>query len=164
MGDNVEMNIALLQRESEATTQIVTKLDNAIEKLTDLGTDMKQMLLLHDQRLGRLEQIDGEIHGLVETRRAELQTDINALEGKVASTVKEISNDITKTEDRLMTAIKGVKDDIEKNDEKNDDNHSDLKKRVEALERWRYILVGAGLAVGFILEKILPIFGVGSHG
>jgi chromosome segregation ATPase len=164
MGDNVELDVALLRRDSEATTQIVTKLDNAIEKLTDLGTDMKQMLVLHEQRLGRLEKIDNEIHGLVETRRAELQTDINDLEGKVASTVKEISSDINKTEDRLMTAIKGVKDDIEKDGKKKDENHDALTKRVEALEKWRYIIIGGGVAVGFIIEKVLPIFGIGSHG
>lgn len=164
MGDSIEMDVALLKRDTIQTTQIVTKLDNAIEKLTDLGNDITKMLALHEQRLGRLEQIDNEIHGLVETRRAELQTDINALEGKLASTIKEISTDINKTEDRLMNAIKGVKDDIEDEGKKKDNQHEALVKRVEALERWRYILLGGGLAVGFIIEKILPVFGIGHAG
>jgi chromosome segregation ATPase len=164
MGDNYEMDIALLKRDTEQTSQIVTKLDNAIEKLTDLGTDISKMLALHEQRLGRLEQIDNEIHGLVETRRAELQTDINALEGKLASTIKEISNDINQTEDRLMGAIKGVKDDIKTESVEKKKDHDALVKRVEALERWRYILIGGGLALGFLIEKVLPIFGIGHAG
>lgn len=164
MADNVDMDIALLKRDTVQTAQIVTKLDGAIEKLTGLSTDISKMLALHDQRLGRLEQIDNEIHGLVETRRAELQTDINALEGKLASTIKEVSIDINKTEDRLMTAIKGVKDDIEEEGKKKDNQHDALVKRVEALERWRYIIIGGALAVGFIIEKILPIFGIGHAG
>lgn len=160
--ENVE--IALLQRDHQQTAQIVSKLDNAIEKLTDLGNDITRMLALHEQRIARLEQIDNEIHGLVEKRRAELQDDIKDVDSKLANTIKEISGDLSSTEDRIMTAIKDVKSDIKTDSEESTKAHNELVKRVESLEKWKWTLIGGGIAVGFIIEKILPIFGIGGHG
>jgi ElaB/YqjD/DUF883 family membrane-anchored ribosome-binding protein len=162
MSENIQMDVALLQRDTEQTTAIVTKLDNAIEKLTNLGNDITKMLALHEQRLNRLEQIDNEIHGLVEKRRVELQTDIVSLEGKLASSIKEISSDITSTEDRIMGAIKDVKTDIKEDRDESVKTHGDLVKRVEALEKWRWMMVGGGVAIGVLVTKIIfPILHIG---
>jgi DNA-binding ferritin-like protein len=158
-----DVRIALMQRDHEQTSQIVSKMDTAIEKLTDLGTDITKMLALHGERINRLEQIDNEIHGLVEKRRTELQDDIKDLDGKLASTIKEIVGDIANTEARIMDAIKDVKADIAS--EKVSKTASDLllTARVEKLEKWRWMMLGGGFVVGFIIEKILPLM-MGIHG
>jgi ElaB/YqjD/DUF883 family membrane-anchored ribosome-binding protein len=161
MPETEDVQLALLRRDNEQTAQIVSKMDTAIEKLTDLGTDMKQMLALHESRLNRLEQIDNEIHGLVEKRRNELQDDIKDLDGKLASTIKEITGDIANTESRIMDAIKDVKSDIKADKDAKAASDKELVKRVEKLERWRWMMLGGGFVVGFIVEKILPlVFGV----
>jgi ferritin-like metal-binding protein YciE len=157
MPENEDIKLALLQRDNEQTAQIVSKMDTAIEKLTDLGTDMKQMLALHESRLNRLEQIDNEIQGLVEKRRNELQTDIKDLDGKLASTIKEIVGDIASTETRIMDAIKDVKSDIANDKVTKAASDLALVARVEKLERWRWMMLGGGFVVGFIIEKILPL-------
>jgi ElaB/YqjD/DUF883 family membrane-anchored ribosome-binding protein len=151
MSDNIQTDVAVLKRDTEQTAQIVTKLDNAIEKLTNLGTDISKMLALHEQRINRLEQIDNEIQGLVEKRRTELQGDIGHLENK-----------LTSTEDRIMGAIKDVKADIKTEAEAKSKTHEALVKRVEALEKWRWMMVGGGMAVGILVTKIIfPILHIG---
>lgn len=157
MPENEDVQFALLRRDNEQTAQLVSKMDMAIEKLTDLGIDMKQMLALHDARINRLEQIDNEIHGLVEKRRNELQDDIKDLDGKLASTIKEITGDIANTESRIMDAIKDVKSDIKTDKDAKAASDAELVKRVEKLERWRWMMLGGGFVVGFIIEKILPL-------
>jgi uncharacterized protein YgiM (DUF1202 family) len=161
MPEAEDVTIALLQRDYEQTQQIVSKMDTAIEKLTDLGVDMKQMLALHEQRINRLEQIDNEIHGLVEKRRTELQTDIKDVDAKLANTIKEITGDLANVETRIMKAIADVKEDI-KTDIKTDkeekaESDKELVKRVEKLEKWRWMMLGGGFVVGFIIEKVLPL-------
>lgn len=157
MPENEDVQLALLQRDNEQTAQIVSKMDTAIAKLTDLGNDITKMLALHDQRINRLEQIDNEIQGLVEKRRSELQTDIKDLDGKLASTIKEIVGDIANTETRIMDAIKDVKSDIKTDKDAKAASDAELVKRVEKLERWRWMMLGGGFVVGFIIEKILPL-------
>lgn len=160
MSGTVDTEVALLKRDVEQSAQIVTKLDNAIEKLTGLSTDLTKMLALHDQRIFRLEQIDNEIHGLVEKRHDEVQTDIKYLDTKLANTVKEISDDLRKTEDKIMDAIKDIKTDIAtEGDEKNKAQEA-LEKRIEALERWRWLMVGGGTVIGVIGSKLLPLLHV----
>lgn len=153
----VDTDVALLKREAEQNAQIVTKLDNAIEKLTDLGNDITKMLALHEQRLDRLEQIDNEIHGLVEKRRVELQADIKYLDGKLASTIKEISDKVDSTEDRLMDFMKEIKAELTKDSETRETSHDELVKRVESLEKWRWMVVGASALAAFVLEKVFPV-------
>ena len=150
-----DTDVALLKREAEQSAQIVSKLDNAIEKLTGLSNDLTKMLALHDQRIGRLEQIENEIHGLVEKRHVEVQTDIKYLDTKLAATSKEISDDLRKTEDRIVVAIKDIKTDIGKDIETISDAHDDLLGRVEALEKWRWMLVGGGTALGFVISTVM---------
>jgi ElaB/YqjD/DUF883 family membrane-anchored ribosome-binding protein len=158
-----DVQIALLQQAHEQTAQIVSKMDTAIEKLTGLGSDITKMLALHGERINRLEQIDNEIHGLVEKRRSELQTDIKDLDGKLASTIKEITGDIANTESRIMEAIKDVKENIKSDKEEKVKSDDKLVKRVEKLERWRWMMLGGGFVVGFIIEKLLPLL-FGIHG
>jgi ElaB/YqjD/DUF883 family membrane-anchored ribosome-binding protein len=158
-----DVKLALLQRDHEQTAQIVSKMDTAIEKLTGLGSDITKMLALHGERINRLEQIDNEIHGLVEKRRTELQDDIKDLDGKLASTIKEITGDIANTETRIMEAIKDVKSDIKSDKDEKAKTDKELVKRVEKLERWRWMMLGGGFVVGFIIEKLLPLL-FGIHG
>jgi hypothetical protein len=155
MGDNTDnVTIALLQRDYEQTAQIVSKMDTAIEKLTGLGNDMTKMLALHEQRINRLEQVDNEVQILVEKRRNELQDDIKDLDGKVSTALKE-------TEQRIMQAIKDVKVDIkadlDADAETKQEEFKGLAKRVSTLEKWRWMMLGGGFVIGFIIEKILPL-------
>jgi hypothetical protein len=60
-----------------------------------------------------------------------------------------------------MKAIADVKEDI-KSDIKTDkeekaESDKELVKRVEKLEKWRWMMLGGGFVVGFIIEKVLPL-------
>jgi hypothetical protein len=161
----VDTDVALLKREAEQNIYSFSKLDNAIEKITDLGNDITKMLALHAQRLDRLEKIDQDIHGLVEKRRIELQTDIKYLDSKLASTIKEVSETFAETESRIMSALKEFKSEIKaeiKGDfESKSGAEKELVERVASLEKWRWLMVGGGVVVGAIITKLVPLLHLG---
>jgi hypothetical protein len=49
-----------------------------------------------------------------------------------------------------MTSIKELKESIDKEEEKN-------KKRIDNLEKTKYIMIGGGIVLGAIITKILPM-------
>jgi hypothetical protein len=54
------------------------------------------------------------------------------------------------TEDKIMKAIGELNSAV-------NNQQSGQNKKIDSLEKWRYTLVGMGLAVGVILTKGIPI-------
>ena len=73
-----ETQIELLKKDIEQVKDIHTRLDTAIEKLTDVSTSVKQMLAVHEERIAQQESADRNLFELVEKRRAETDTKIEA--------------------------------------------------------------------------------------
>ena len=55
---DVNVEIKGLKKDIENVTNLNTRLDTAIEKLTDVSTSIKQMLAVHEEKISRQEQID----------------------------------------------------------------------------------------------------------
>ena len=57
---NVDIQIQLegLRKDVENVNNIQTKIDTAIEKMTDVSTSIKSMLAVHEEKLTKQEQID----------------------------------------------------------------------------------------------------------
>ena len=63
--------LQVLKNEVEQVASVNTKLDNAIDKLTDISGGIKSMLAVHEEKLSKQEEIDKAIVNLVENRRVE---------------------------------------------------------------------------------------------
>ena len=55
---------------------------------------------------------------------------------------RDLQRDIAQVEKRLLLEIKSLK--------------SSLDTRVSLLEKWRWLIIGGALAIGFILAKNMP--------
>ena len=104
------------------------KLDTAIDKLTDVSSSIKSMLAVHEEKITRQEKIDEIIFDKLKDRAEE-----------ITEVYRELKKDIELTEKRLLVEIKSLKNDI--------------SGRVGMLEKYRYIILGGAIVVGFILSK-----------
>lgn len=112
---------------------IQAKLDTAIDKLTDVSTSIKSMLAVHEEKLSRQEQIDDIIFGKIKDRADEIDT-----------VYKDLSKEINQVEKRLLIEIKSLKNDI--------------GSRVGVLEKWRWIILGGAIIIGWILSRnLMPL-------
>ena len=57
---NVDLKVQIegLKKDIENVNNIQTKIDTAIEKMTDVSTSIKSMLAVHEEKITRQEQID----------------------------------------------------------------------------------------------------------
>ena len=92
---SIETQIAVVEQELVQTQTLLTRVDHAIEKLTDVTADIGKILAVHDQRLERGEKATSDIFDLLEKRRQEMDSDIKELHSRITTTTRELSTEIS---------------------------------------------------------------------
>ena len=67
-----EVEIAKLKKDIEQVNTIHSRLDTAIDKLTDVSTSIKSMLAVHSEKISRQEQVDEIIFEKLKERAGEI--------------------------------------------------------------------------------------------
>ena len=132
---NVDIQVQLegLRKDVENVNNIQTKIDTAIEKMTDVSSSIKSMLAVHEEKIAKQEQIDEVIFDKLKER----QISINQV-------YDDLHKNIIQVERRLLIEIKSLKHDI--------------GGRVSMLEKWKWLIIGGSIVVGFILSiKLMPL-------
>jgi hypothetical protein len=124
---DILIDIAGLKKDVENVQTIHGRLDTAIDKLTDVSTSIKQMLAVHEEKISRQEQIDEIIFEKLKERA-----------GEIDNVHKELSKEIQQVEKKLLLEIRQMK--------------LDIGGRVGILERYKWIVLGASIVIGWILS------------
>jgi len=125
---DIKIQLESLRKDIENVNGIQGRLDTAIDKLTDVSTSIKSMLAVHEEKLQRAEQIDEVIFSKLKER----QTEIDGIQ-------RELKENIELSEKRLLCEIKTIRNDI--------------GDRVSLLERWRWLILGGSIVIGWVLSK-----------
>ena len=139
----LETKVKLLEKEIHDRKGVFQRLDIAIEKLTDVSNSINRMLAVHEEKIARQEEAIFDADGLIETRRIELTTKIDDLHSRITTNTKEIMTAATQQH-------KEHTDDIQK-------LRNDLTTRVGVLEKWRWLIIGGSIVVGFLLHKFMIV-------
>ena len=135
MPDNtdIKVDIESLRKDIENVNTINGRIDTAIDKLTDVSTSIKSMLAVHEEKITRQEKIDEIIFEKLKDRADE-----------ISDVYRELKRDVEMSEKRLLIEIKSLKNDI--------------GARVGVLERYKWLILGGAIVIGWILSKnFMPI-------
>ena len=135
MADTTEIkfDIQSIKKDIENVNTMNSRIDTAIDRLTDLSTSIKSMLAVHEEKITRQEKIDEVIFDKLKDRQEEI-TDV----------YRELKKDVEMSEKRLLIEIKSLKNDI--------------GARTGVLEKFRWIIIGGAIVLGWVLSKnFMPI-------
>ena len=121
----VEAELTVVKHDVQQMGNLFVKLEATLDKLTTVCNNATQILAVHEQRLSEGERTFNAI-----------QDDMHELEEKM-----------TKEIDKVLDAIKDLKSHMVT-------KHDKLEDRIENLEKWRWILIGALVAGGMFLPEI----------
>ena len=129
--ENLKTDIEVLKISMSQMSTLISRIDMTIDKLSEVSNGINRMIAVHESRLSQQEDITREIFNIIEQRRVEFNTAMNKLK-------EDIETDAERSHEVLVKKI------------------DDLTESVEVLNRWRYLVVGAAVAVGAILSEKLP--------
>lgn len=139
----MQTDVEILKRDVAEMKQIHGRLDNAISKISDVTNSIHRMLAVHEEKLATQEEAIIEAQTLVETRRMEFSDEIKQLHAR-----------ITKNNEELITLMS--KQHLEQQKELNK-LRNDIQGRVAVFDKFRWILIGGSIVIGFILHKMMNI-------
>jgi|TARA_B100000214_G_scaffold359988_1_gene321972 predicted RNase H-like nuclease (RuvC/YqgF family) len=134
-------SIEVLKNELQSMSNVNNKIDTAITKLTDVSTSIKSMLAVHEERIGKQEDVDKAIFNLLESRRIESENKFEDLHSRLNKSVKDLREEVELIEKRLMCELKQL--------------NVNLGERVGVLEKYRYILIGGAIIIGLWGPRIV---------
>ena len=137
----LETEVRLLKRELEEQTKIHDRLDVAIEKLTDVSNSIHRMLAVHEEKIARQEEAIVEAEQQIEIRRGELMVKIDELLSRITTNTKEIMNAAAEQHAQQNKEIQKL--------------HNEINLRIGVLEKWRHVLIGGSIVIGFLLHKFI---------
>jgi DNA repair exonuclease SbcCD ATPase subunit len=156
---SLETEVAVLKSDVNRMTSLFEKLDTAIERMGDVSNSIARMLAVHEERLNKQDDIDEELFTLVEKRRQEIQGDIKELHSRITTVSRELSDDINETEQRIMTAMTYGMADIKKciteETKTTTQQRLDLEKRINDLERWKWLVMGGSIVIGAFAHEVV---------
>ena len=134
MNQDLNTEVALLKKEVSDIKVIFSRLDVAIEKITDVSTCLNRMLAVHEEKIANQEEAAAKAN-------TEFTTDIKELHSRITTNYKELTDMITQQHKEQAIQIQQLQ--------------NDLNGRVGILEKWRWLIIGGSIVVGFIIQKFL---------
>ena len=137
----LETEVKLLKKELHDQKKIHDRLDVAIEKLTDVSNSIHRMLAVHEEKLTRQEEAIFQAEEQIEVRRTEVLKQIDELHSRITTNTKDIMSAAAAQHAQQNKEIQRIRD--------------ELVSRVGVLEKWRHVLIGGAIVIGFILHKFI---------
>ena len=133
---NTQIELELLKKEIADMKQIHVRLDTAIEKITDFSNCINRLLAVHEEKI--TQQEDAQQRSV-----QECTADIKELHSRITTNTKDMTALMTQQHKEQKDVIDRLKDEI--------------SNRVGVLEKWRWIIIGGSIVLGFIIQK-LPVW------
>lgn len=140
---NEEQGCAPVNAELAVLKNVVNRIDTSIATMTEVSSNIGKLLAVHEERLNQLEKDNTsvtldirDIHSRITTMSREIVEKIESTENKLEGKIKESNESTSKKLNEMSTEMKKI------------------DERVGFLERWKWMVLGGALAIGWVLAKI----------
>ena len=128
--------VELLKKEVQDMKGIYQRIDTAIERITEVSTSVNRMLAVHEEKITQQEEAAIRAD-------TEVKTDIKELHSRITTNYKELAEQMAKNHKETEAHVQQLR--------------TDLNNRVGVLEKWRWLIIGGSIVIGFIAQKMIVL-------
>lgn len=121
------------------------RIENAIERLTEISSDLKAMIAVQDARISQHEKQAEIIDLKLEKRREELDLKL-----------KDVYDTIRDRDDKLLAEIKASREEHNK-------HYNCLNEKFNTIQKFIWMAVGGGIVVGYGFSFIANTYKILGH-
>jgi hypothetical protein len=85
-----DIKVAILEQKLEDIKDIIVKIDNAIEKLSEVNSNVTKMLAVHEQRITKQEETDSLLFTKIDKLRDKVDRDYDSIVSRVQTIEKRV--------------------------------------------------------------------------
>jgi len=85
-----DIKVAVLEQKLEDLKDIIVKIDDAIEKLSEVNSNVTKMLAVHEQRITKQEETDSILFTKIDKLRDKVDRDYDAIVSRVQTIEKRV--------------------------------------------------------------------------
>jgi len=85
-----EIKVAVLEQKLEDLKDIIVKIDDAIEKLSEVNSNVTKMLAVHEQRISKQEETDNLLFTKIDKLRDKVDRDYDSIVSRVQTIEKRV--------------------------------------------------------------------------
>ena len=111
------------------------RMESAITRLTDISSDLKSIVAVHDQRILQQEKKSEGLLELVERRREEIEHKL-----------KEVYETMTEKDDNIIQEIKNLRSE-------HLTAHQEITAKITKLEKFIWLTIGGTSVITFVLAN-----------
>jgi len=141
--NNLKTDIALIQKDVKQIERVFKKVDDAVEHMSEIFKTMAVQEMV-------LENTEKRIYGVEETFKKHSQ-EVDSFRKEMIFKLEDIKDTAQKERQvrhmELLASIENLNKNLSDKLDKQD-------KRIQALENWRWYLLGIGAVFLFVLNKI----------
>jgi hypothetical protein len=137
MAKDIELDVEILKKEVSDMKAIHSRLDNAITKITDVSNCINRMLAVHEEKISQQEDVQNK-------QQTDIDSNVKELHSRITSNQKELLERMTKQHHEAELDIRRLRDDV--------------VNRIGVLEKWKYLVIGGAIVVGFIVQAYMKNF------
>ncbi len=137
--EKIKTDIALLKKDAKTSELIHSRLEVAVDKLTEITISLKGMIAQQEEKITRAEQTDDDIFVTLESRRKEWDTDLKELHSRITTNSRELREFQIQSEAKMLEEIRAVR--------------TQLSESVRVLEKWRWLIIGGSIIIGLMMSN-----------
>ena len=122
----------------------IDRIEDAIERLTDVASDLSKMIAVQETRIAQHEKQTEVIEVKLERRREELDQKL-----------KDVYDTIRDQDSKILTEIKAVR-------EEHNRHYTCLNDKITAIQKYIWMAIGGGVVIGYgfsFIANFLKILG-----
>ena len=141
MNTDLHTDVEILKKDMKDMKSIHRRLDSAIGKITDVSSSINKMLAVHEEKISAQEDAVKDTNFIVEGRRQEFNEDIKDIHSRITRNNEEIIAKMNEQSLKRTEELNLLK--------------SEMMMKVGTLEKWRWMIIGACIVIGFALHKMM---------
>lgn len=148
--NEIRLQVGLMERDVQLNRQLIDKLTEGIEKTQEMNVNLVRMIALHEQRHEQHEEAEEEFDEDVKELHSRITTSTRETQDKIESTKKELFARLDSIHSELLEHIVSRTTPttlVQEDDPK-------VEESIRELDRWKYMLMGALLIIGWLLAHI----------
>jgi hypothetical protein len=126
---------------------LVDRLDATIDKLSEVASGVSHLLAVHESKIAHSDSILAKNTALFEARRIEVDEKIKDVYKRVQEGEQSVMSKFDTETDAIFTELSAMR-------KESTDQHNKLADRINQMERWMWMAVGAVSALTIIINNI----------